>query len=214
MTEMPINEFVTEQIRRLRQEVGIGIAEMARRSGIPQGSYSCLETSRYRMNLENLFRVLQILDVPITEVWPAADDVEKPATGIDAPYVRTYLHSARARLKEPLSIEEIVGLVCAGYGVTPEALGEPSRERLRAEARAVAALLVSEQGHLTQVRLARGFNRDVSSLSHCLRRLRERLATDTRLAARIQRLRRTINQLTESKRAASPGSPEQQAGTH
>ncbi|MEE8585498.1 MAG: helix-turn-helix transcriptional regulator [Acidobacteriota bacterium] len=65
-----ISAYVVQCIRRRRIEQGMRVQDMAKRTGIPLGSYSCLETGRYRMNLENLFRILAVLGADIADVWP------------------------------------------------------------------------------------------------------------------------------------------------
>ncbi len=66
-----ISKYVVQSIRRKRMEQGMRVQDMAKRTGIPLGSYSCLETGRYRMSLENLFRILAVLGLEIKEVWPS-----------------------------------------------------------------------------------------------------------------------------------------------
>ncbi len=65
----------------------------------------------------------------------------------------------------------IAGAVCEIYSVSMEQLSSLSRRRDLSEARTVALTLVREHRHLTLVGLSRLLKRDVSSLSHCLRRL-------------------------------------------
>ena len=64
-----VNSYVVERIRRPRIAQRSKVAEAARRTGIPLGSYSCVETGRYRMSLECLFRALA---VPGTDIADAS----------------------------------------------------------------------------------------------------------------------------------------------
>ena len=43
---------------------------MEAKTGIPVSSYACMETGRYNISLDNLFRILGALDADISEVWP------------------------------------------------------------------------------------------------------------------------------------------------
>lgn len=187
----PVNTFVAKRIRALRQERGLDIRAVARRAGIPQGSYSCLETGRYRLNLENLFRILQVLDAPVSDVWPDTAGVPR-SEPVDHGYLTRAIAAAESRLPRKITLAEVVDLVCADYCLATEDLAHPSRARQHAEARTVAALLVDAEGHLKLVDLARMFERDVSSLSHCLRRLRARLKTEDALVKRVERIQRRV----------------------
>ena len=68
--DWPINNYVCEKIRSIRIERGITLKVMAARAGIPLGSYSGLEMGYFRISLENLFRITQVLGVGIRAVWP------------------------------------------------------------------------------------------------------------------------------------------------
>ena len=58
----------------------------------------------------------------------------------------------------------------------------------------MATILVKEQRHLSLVGLSRILKRDVSSLSHCLRRLSVRLQYDRHLKAKIREAREAVGQ--------------------
>jgi transcriptional regulator with XRE-family HTH domain len=66
----PVNRFVVAQIVRHRLQKGITVAELAKGTGIPLGSISCLLTGRYRCSLLNLFKILSHMRVGILDVWP------------------------------------------------------------------------------------------------------------------------------------------------
>ena len=44
---------------------------MAERIGMPRSTYACLEGGLFRIKLDTLFRILGVLEVDITEIWPA-----------------------------------------------------------------------------------------------------------------------------------------------
>ena len=78
------------------------------------------------------------------------------------------------------------------YGLRLKELSSPSRRRDLAEARAVATQIVAERPHLTLVELSRLLKRNVSSLSHCVRRMKERLTYDPQLRERVEAVRRLL----------------------
>ena len=65
-----VNEFVRRRLRELRQSKRMRIKDLALQSGIPTGSYGCLESGFYNISLDNLFRMLGVLEADIHEVWP------------------------------------------------------------------------------------------------------------------------------------------------
>ena len=152
----------------MRLEKRLRIADMAEKTGIPLGSFSCLETGRYRMSLENLFRILLVLGKPVSEVWPDAEPVEKigPWTIMEA------LDAVRRKLPKPIGYDDILNAVASLYTVSIADVKGPSRSRRIAQARAVGAILVRRSPGLTLARLSRLLNRDTSSLSHQIRRAR------------------------------------------
>lgn len=189
----PVNDFVCSTVRRIRIEKGIRVQDMARRSGIPLGSYSCLETGRYRMSLENLFRILQVLGTDIQQVWPG--EITEWVEEVDEEFIEQWVERAKARQVPLVTMEEVQQAVCETYSIEREDLSSPSRRRDLAEARAVATVLVKETPHLALVELSRLLKRDVSSLSHSLRRTYDRLSYDRALRLKIRQARRTLNHL-------------------
>lgn len=189
----PVNEFVSSTVRRIRIEKGIRVQDMARRTGIPLGSYSCLETGRYRMSLENLFRILQVLGTDIQQVWPG--EITEWVEEVDDEFIEKWVARARARQVPQVSLQDVEQAVCETYAIDRQQLASPSRRRELAEARAVATVLVKETPHLSLVELSRLMRRDVSSLSHALRRTYDRLSYDRALRLKIRHARRTLNRL-------------------
>lgn len=167
LKDMTVNRFVCGQIRRLRQAQGLRIADVVRRTGIPLGSYSALETGRCRMSLENLFKLLCVLGASISDVWPHAHSDGQPVTGDS---IRLALSKAQRKLPRRKTVSGILEAVAADFGFAVADLTGPRRNRRLSEARAQAAMLVKAEGHLKLVELARALNRDPSSLSHSLKR--------------------------------------------
>jgi transcriptional regulator with XRE-family HTH domain len=65
-----VNEFVRSQLKRLRLEKGLKLVEAASQSGLAVSSYACMESGFYKINLDNLFRILGALEADISDVWP------------------------------------------------------------------------------------------------------------------------------------------------
>jgi putative transposase len=71
------------------------------------------------------------------------------------------------------TISDVVSVVCERYGITGEQLKAPGKARPYAEARSVAALLVSESAELRLTELGKELNRDIAPLGRSGRRLLE-----------------------------------------
>ena len=89
-------------------------------------------------------------------------------------------------------MDQVLVAVCKVYGLHLNELASQSRRRDLSEARAVATWLVSEQPHLTVVRLSDWFHRDVSTLFHVVRRMKERIGYDSGLAERLEAVRKLL----------------------
>jgi len=75
-----VNEFIRKRLRRTRLQQGLALREVAIRAGIPSSSYACLESGHYAISLENLFRILQALEMSIDQVWPFENGcLERPS---------------------------------------------------------------------------------------------------------------------------------------
>lgn len=184
-----INGAVVSRIRQIRIAKRLRVQDLAERAGIPLGSYSCLDTGRYRMSLENLFRALTVLETDITEVWPrGGGEVES----VSRDYIERAAADFRSQAPRQVSYRDILKAVCGIYKTSRKKLSSPSRRRDLAEARTVATILFKEQRHLTLAGLSRILKRDVSTLSHCLRRLDYRLEHDEHLRVRISDSRRRL----------------------
>ena len=71
MSRESINDLVRRELRRLRLARNMTMGQVSDRAGIPRSSYACLEHGFYKINLDNLYRILGILEADITQVWPA-----------------------------------------------------------------------------------------------------------------------------------------------
>ncbi len=120
------------------------------------------------------------MGVSIKEVWPEPEPVGITPV-VNARTIQVAIQEAESRLAPMVTLDQILVAVCEVYGFSLADLASPSRRRDLSEARAVAALLVSEQPHLRVVRLSEWLHRDVSTLFHVVRRMKERLEYDSGL---------------------------------
>lgn len=190
MTFRPVNDYVSARLRHLRNEKGWTLTVLARRAAIPLGTYSVMETGRSRISLEHLLRLQLVLGVEIWELWPNPRGKVNHATD---EVLQAVVRAAYSWLPKPVTHQDILRAVCLVYDMDMEKLSSPSRERLFSEARAVATQLVGEFNHLTMVELSRLLNRDVSTLFHCLRRMRLRLLDDKDLSRRLIAARQMLS---------------------
>lgn len=186
----PVSRYVVERVRGARIDRGLTIAEMAKRTGIPLGSYSCLETGRYRLSLDNLFLILGVLRLDLRHVWP------RPAADMapcDPDYASRSVALSRDELPKPFTIHAVIFAACRSFGVPLGDLRSSSRRRHLSDARSACAVLVSDAPHLRLVCLARDLGRDVSSMSHAVRRARSRIEYDADFRLRLRRARRWLH---------------------
>jgi len=90
---------------------------------------------------------------------------------------------------EKVSVEELVKSVAVEFEVDVVDLCSPSRKRRFAEARGVAAWLVTETGQHTLVELARYICRDPSALSQQVKKIRERAGKESGYRQKIENLK-------------------------
>jgi transcriptional regulator with XRE-family HTH domain len=57
------------RLRRLRKERRLTQSELARQIGIQQSDLSRMEKGEYRVSLDNLFKILNVFDVEVTEFF-------------------------------------------------------------------------------------------------------------------------------------------------
>ena len=113
----------------------------------------------------------------------------------DDDFAAEALRKAGEKPTARVSMEEIIAHVCKRFRLKPTALAKSGKKRNVSEARAMIALLVWEEDHLSLTRLGALLHRDLSSLSQSVRRLRNRMETDAFLAETANRLRQEIREI-------------------
>lgn len=97
-----INNCVRHRVRELRRSKKIRLQDLAARAGIPSSSYACLEGGFYNISLDNLFRILGVLDADISQVWPV-ESAASEALG----------HPFYLRKIQEFRLSEVISLCCA-----------------------------------------------------------------------------------------------------
>ncbi len=92
----------------------------------------------------------------------------------------------------PMTLVQLVRLVCREEGVKEAALRDESRARRESAIRQTIAWLALEFGIASLTALAQRFNRDLTTMSRNQRYFRDRLQDDPELARRVRRLRRLV----------------------
>ena len=185
-----VNRYVGERLRRLRVARGLKVQEIARRAGLPPSSYSCLEGGWYNINLDNLFRILQVLETDVTSVWPGGNLLQGGVVDDDA--VADLLNQARASQPYEISVDDVLQAVAGIYDIDLDELASGSRKRILSEARTVAAVLVKEVPQLTLTELSLSLGVHISSLSHCTKRLQAKADADSGILQRIDQVRQKL----------------------
>ncbi len=185
-----VNQFVAENLRTIRIAKGMRGQDVARRAGLADSSYSCLEGGWYRINLDNLFRILLVLDADVSEVWPKG-----LISRIDDAAIEGLLDQARAQRPPEISVQDVLNAVSSVYEIDFETLASRSRKRELSEARMVAAILVKEIPQLSLTKLADRLGVHLSTLSHRVKRNQVKTQTDPALVSRIEACRKIL--LTE-----------------
>jgi len=93
---------------------------------------------------------------------------------------------------KPMTLTQLVRLVCREEGVKEAALKDESRARRESQIRQIITYLATEFGIASLTALAGRFNRDLTTMSRNQRYFRERLAEDTELQRRVRALRRRV----------------------
>ncbi len=63
---MELAQEVGARLRRLRQDRGLSLSELARRSGVGKGTLSELETGQRNPTLETLYALTTALEAPLS----------------------------------------------------------------------------------------------------------------------------------------------------
>ena len=211
-----INDYVGHRLQEIRKAKKLTSTEVARRAGIAPGSYSCLENGWYRMNLDNLFRILQALKAPVTDVWPRVDVL--PGKVIDDDFMTKAARQAMENRPREVTLDNVFQVVSEVFGISKDKLYLTSRgwQRL-AEARGACGALVEEIPTLESVSLARSLGSSLAAISEQTRDLKSRLAHDRVLANKLREARsrlaedfphlfRSADQPKGDTRAAATGS--------
>jgi REP element-mobilizing transposase RayT len=106
----------------------------------------------------------------------------------DDNFVENVLKQANQPPKKRIKLESIISIVCAARKMDLDQVRGPGRGRAGAAARTLIAFLALELGAATLTEVGNFFNRDVSTLSTAVSRLRERMKQESELAAEVQRL--------------------------
>lgn len=70
---------IGSRLRRLRKERHLSQTDLARQIGIQQSDLSRMEKGEYRVSLENLFKILGVLDLDVTEFFQEQSEAARPA---------------------------------------------------------------------------------------------------------------------------------------
>jgi transcriptional regulator with XRE-family HTH domain len=86
---MGLNDEVGRRLKRLRQDAGLSLSELARRSGVGKGTLSELETGRRNPTLETLYALTTALGRPVSAVLgdPSPSSQLRSSTGDPDPGV-------------------------------------------------------------------------------------------------------------------------------
>lgn len=191
----PINNFVCKNLRQIRIGKGVKVLDVARKTGIPASSYSCLEWGRYKLNLDNLFRILHAIDAQITDVWPMAGTTA--AAIVDNDHIQRVIEQSEELRPPEISIDQFVRAVCEVCGVESmdrEAARNSKRTR---EVQVLAAIAVRSVPQITLTSLSHRLDVNISSLSHRTRRLLTQAKSDKKLQERVQDVRRRVLELVQ-----------------
>jgi chromosomal replication initiation ATPase DnaA len=94
----------------------------------------------------------------------------------------------------PPTLGVIIEHVCARYGTNEVALGEPSRVRRLAAARAMIGWLAMRTGTASLTEVSRRFHRDVATMSKQVRRLDLAVKQNTAVARELAEILNAIRQ--------------------
>jgi len=100
---------------------------------------------------------------------------------------------AHEKIQAKFSLEEALEAVCRVYGLRGYELRTRSRRSKLVEARAMAAVVVRESGHLMLADLATQLGRDLSGLSQGAGRLERKLQGNEELKMRLDEVRDILN---------------------
>lgn len=186
-----INNYVGDCIRQIRIAKEIKVQDIAKHAGIPASSYSCLEGGRYKINLDNLFRILQALDAHITDVWPHGD--VEGADIIDEDQMQAVVDAAMQAKPPVVSLDDVVEAVCRVCGIKEIRRGPEIKAKQAFEAQALAACLCREIPQLSLTSLSHKLGVHISSLSRRATRMLEMAESDPELDRKISDAREELH---------------------
>ncbi len=106
----------------------------------------------------------------------------------DDHFIGQAFQQAEQKADRPVTLDAILELVSACYGLRKSDLSAPGRYQPQAQARAVAACLVQRVPHLQLKELGEQLHRDLSGLSQAARRMEQRSRSDEDFRERLQQL--------------------------
>ncbi len=190
-----INNYVGDCIRQIRIAKEIKVQDIARHAGIPASSYSCLEGGRYKINLDNLFRILQALDADITDVWPTGDVNSVDVIGEEE--MQQVVDAAMQAKPPVVSLDDVVEAVCRVCGIKEIRRGPEIKAKQAFEAQALAAVQVREIPQLSLTSLSHKLGVHISSLSRRATRMVEMADEDPVLARKINDAREELHRIMD-----------------
>ena len=185
-----VNGFVAARIREVRLERGLKVTDMVRLTGIPAGSYYCLESGCYRLSLDNLFRILMALQISIEDLWPQTARKAGPGEPVDEALVSAALGDAPQKpAQRSISVEDVVAQVAVAYGVRVEdMMGRAKRNR--SAPRVAAGLIVQQTPQLKLSGLCLYLHCSEGGLRQSIRLYRESVLASSRYEVVLARLAR------------------------
>ena len=115
----------------------------------------------------------------------------------DDGFSENVLAIAKERFHAPVSVEQLIKVVCKVYRMNEQAIVAPGKHQPGAEARAVVAYFAQQAGKPSLTELGKYFQRDPTAMSRAAGRLRERLANDRALTARLKKVKSSLKGKSE-----------------
>ena len=186
----PINNFICESLRQLRIAKGIKVLDVAEKTGIPASSYSCLEWGRYKLNLDNLFRILYAVGADIKDVWPMAN--ERGGETVTSAHIQRVLEKSEGMRPPQVSVDDYIDTVCRISGIERMDRAVARSSKKIREAQVLAAIIVKEIPQITLTALSHRLDVNISSLSHRTRRILSLAEQDRDLREKIDETRQAV----------------------
>jgi chromosomal replication initiator protein len=136
---------------------------------------------------------VRVLEGAMTRVMAVASLLSEP---LSMPLVRRALDSPEGKparpLAEPPSLEAIQEAVCSVSGLTTQELLSPKRSSRVARSRQLGMYLARELTSLSLTEIARGFNRDHTTVLHAIRTVSSRLEPGSDTAETMHKVRSAL----------------------